>query len=186
MTLQIHRINRQILQDVLAPGDLVCDATCGNGHDTLFLAREVLPGGHVYAIDIQTQALASTQARLHQAGYLEGVTYLEADHKDLKDLLPPGLALVFFNLGYLPGSDHRVRTQAESSLLALQGALNLLRPGGMVSLMLYQDPPQGLEEAQLLLRWGRSLDPTRYTVLEAHLTNMPNRPPHQVFIQKRP
>lgn len=32
-----------ILEPRLLPGDLVVDATAGNGHDTLFLAQRVLP-----------------------------------------------------------------------------------------------------------------------------------------------
>ena len=37
----------------IRPGDAVVDATAGNGHDTLFLARCVGPAGRVYALDIQ-------------------------------------------------------------------------------------------------------------------------------------
>ncbi|SUM33655.1 SAM-dependent methyltransferase, MraW methylase family [Staphylococcus gallinarum] len=33
---------------------IVIDATCGNGHDTLFLAEQV-PDGKVYGFDIQKQ-----------------------------------------------------------------------------------------------------------------------------------
>ena len=45
--------------------DIVVDATMGNGHDTLFLAKLAK---QVYAFDIQEQALGKTQERLNQAG----------------------------------------------------------------------------------------------------------------------
>lgn len=35
------------------PGDTVVDATCGNGYDTIHLARLVGHEGHVFAFDVQ-------------------------------------------------------------------------------------------------------------------------------------
>ena len=47
-------------QEIWAPfihkGDLVVDATAGNGYDTLFLARAVGPSGTVFAFDRQVSA----------------------------------------------------------------------------------------------------------------------------------
>lgn len=42
---------------LVSPGDTVVDATCGNGHDTLALARLVGPHGCVIALDIQVSAV---------------------------------------------------------------------------------------------------------------------------------
>lgn len=42
---------------LVSPGDTVVDATCGNGHDTLALARLVGPHGCIIAIDIQVSAV---------------------------------------------------------------------------------------------------------------------------------
>src|SRR3954454_12453143 len=53
-----------ILSERLRPGDLVVDATAGNGHDTLFLAERVLPGGRVFAFDVQTEAIDATRVRV--------------------------------------------------------------------------------------------------------------------------
>ena len=39
------------------PGDTVVDATCGNGHDTKWLAQAVGPSGRVFAFDIQVCSL---------------------------------------------------------------------------------------------------------------------------------
>lgn len=43
-------------QSVVRPGDCVVDATLGNGHDTLFLAKLVGPAGHLYGFDVQACA----------------------------------------------------------------------------------------------------------------------------------
>jgi ubiquinone/menaquinone biosynthesis C-methylase UbiE len=41
----------------LKPGQVVCDLGCGNGYHTLRMARQVAPGGKVYAVDIQQEML---------------------------------------------------------------------------------------------------------------------------------
>lgn len=43
-------------QSVVRSGDCVVDATLGNGHDTLFLAKLVGPAGHLYGFDVQARA----------------------------------------------------------------------------------------------------------------------------------
>jgi len=53
-----------MLKDRLRPGDVVVDATMGNGHDTLFLTQCVSPGGHVFAFDVQAAALVETAKRV--------------------------------------------------------------------------------------------------------------------------
>src|ERR1700753_1556592 len=37
--------SHRLLEGRLRPGDWAVDATAGNGHDTVFLAQRVLPGG---------------------------------------------------------------------------------------------------------------------------------------------
>ena len=53
------------LAEVVTKEDIVVDATMGNGHDTLFLAKLAKK---VYAFDVQEQALEKTRDRLDQAG----------------------------------------------------------------------------------------------------------------------
>lgn len=54
---------------VVRPGDTVIDATCGNGHDTLELAKLVCADnapGYVYAFDVQEDALANSSYLLDE------------------------------------------------------------------------------------------------------------------------
>ncbi len=44
-------------QSVVRAGDCVVDATAGNGHDSLFLARLVGPAGLLYSFDVQARLL---------------------------------------------------------------------------------------------------------------------------------
>ena len=52
------------LREVITDQDTVVDATMGNGHDTLFLAKLAK---EVYAFDIRA-GLGQTQKRLEEAG----------------------------------------------------------------------------------------------------------------------
>ena len=63
LTEQAHAIIRQVVR----PGDVAIDATAGNGHDTRFLAELVGQTGHVFAIDLQQEALQRTAALVGEA-----------------------------------------------------------------------------------------------------------------------
>jgi predicted methyltransferase len=147
----------QAVAAVLAPGDIAIDATVGNGHDTLFLAQQVGPGGKVYGFDIQEAALDSAWQRLLAAGATAQVALYHAGHEAMAVLLPETVAgrvkAVMFNLGYLPGGDKQRTTGASTTLAALQAALSLLAPGGVISLLAYTGHPGGREEAEQLKAW---------------------------------
>ncbi len=57
-------LSRYFLERTINSGDWVIDATCGNGHDTLYLHSLVGDSGRVYAFDNQLAAVASTKSRL--------------------------------------------------------------------------------------------------------------------------
>ncbi len=141
----------------LQPGALAVDATAGNGHDTAFLAERVGPAGHVWAFDVQAEALAATRARLDACGLLERVTLLHRGHEGWREALPPELrgqlTAVMFNLGYLPGGDQRRVTSPVTTLAALNEAVAWLAPGGIVSLLVYRGHAGGLEEHAAIERW---------------------------------
>ncbi len=50
----------------LNQNDSVIDATAGNGHDSLFLAKKILPHGHLFIFDIQKKALLQTQSLIEK------------------------------------------------------------------------------------------------------------------------
>lgn len=61
-------------------GDLVIDATCGNGYDTLTLLKMVADEsqqGRVYGFDVQKAALESTSSLLEQSVCSNEVAFLQ-------------------------------------------------------------------------------------------------------------
>ncbi|EUJ33562.1 S-adenosylmethionine (SAM)-dependent methyltransferase [Listeria floridensis FSL S10-1187] len=71
--LGIVPFSHELLKKVIFPGDAVLDGTCGNGHDTLFLAELVGPNGQVFGYDIQAKAIQITESRLEDAGMSDQV-----------------------------------------------------------------------------------------------------------------
>lgn len=154
------------IRSFLKPGDAAVDATAGNGHDALFLADCIQPGGRLWAVDIQAIAIEATRQRLAAEGRLEGVTLMQANHAELFSIIPPAfhgkIRVIVFNLGYLPGGNKACITLPHSTLSALSASLSLLAPGGLLSVMVYPGHKGGAAEAQVILDWLTTLDP-RYT-----------------------
>lgn len=129
--------------------ETVIDATCGNGHDTEFLCQLVGDEGIVIACDIQQAALEATQQRCIRYANLR---IEQGNHADVLASLVPDYAgraaAVMFNLGYLPGGNHQLTTQPESTVAAIDAAWQLLRPQGVLSVLAYVGHPGGLEEAE--------------------------------------
>ena len=161
----------------IRPGDAVVDATAGNGHDTLFLARCVGPAGRVYALDIQKEALEATATRLQAAGVSERALLLNAGHETLATQIKTPVAAVVFNCGYLPGGDKNRSTTAETTLAGMNQALELLQPHGILVAVLYPGHPAGARETAAVCRWASALPQQHYTVLRYELINRVNRPP---------
>ncbi|RMG35512.1 MAG: methyltransferase domain-containing protein [Gammaproteobacteria bacterium] len=153
----LTRLAHERLSEVLGEGDWAIDATAGNGHDTLFLARAVGPSGRLAAFDIQEEAIANTHQRLAQEGLPARVVLHQAGHERMAEQLGPGwrgrAAAVTFNLGYLPGGDHAKTTLPMTTLAALDQALALLRAGGLLSVIAYRGHPGGKAEADAVTAW---------------------------------
>ena len=142
---------------VAGMGDEVVDATAGNGHDTLELARLVGETGRVYAFDIQQAAIDQTRRRLSRHGLLERVTLQLCGHEHLLERLAPEcqgkIAAVMFNLGYLPGGDKQRVTRAATTVPAMEQAARCLRPGGILTVIAYPGHPGGSDELDAVTEW---------------------------------
>ncbi len=92
--------------------------------------------------------------------------------QDLLQVVQPGTAdAVMFNFGWLPGADHAVFSTAQSSIPALQAALEAVRPGGVVSAILYSGQVIGTDEKQTVLEYLRALPLKSFTVLVCDFAN---------------
>ena len=179
-------LTHEFLASRLAPGGFFIDATCGNGHDTAFLCRLAGPQGRVLALDVQPQAVAATRARLEKEGLAPIARVVQADHVRLAELAAPASAdCVVFNFGYLPGADHALFTTPASSLPALEAALDILKPGGVLAACLYSGGPNGGGEKAAVEEFFAALPLTRYTVLACRFANWADTAPLPCFVLKK-
>ena len=170
----------------LRPGDLAVDATMGNGRDTENLCRWVGESGMVYAFDIQEQALEATRERLRNAALLERAVLIHAGHEHMAEYVQKPVQAVVFNLGWLPGGKHSVTTKAGTTERAVDAALKLLCPGGLLSVCVYPGHEEGKRELAMLLSKCESLDVRRFTVLHHHFLNAGEEAPRLILVQKNP
>ena len=82
-------------------------------------------------------------------------------------------------------ADHAVFSTADSSIPALQAALQAVRPGGIVSAILYSGAVIGTDEKQAVLAWLRALPLKSFTVLVCDFANWAETAPLPCFILKK-
>ena len=175
---------KEVLQRAVQPGDSVADATMGNGRDTLFLAELVGEGGRVYAFDIQQDAVDSTRKLLESHGMSDRVSLFCRSHSEMAEAVPGGLSAVVFNLGWLPGGNHAFTTRCASTEKAVRQALELLRPGGIVTICVYPGHEEGKKEREMLLSLLAGLSNRRWNVLHQSFLNAGEGAPECLVIQR--
>lgn len=188
--MNLTTLTHLIVANFLREGDIAVDATVGNGHDTLFLAKKVGDSGRVIGFDVQETALASARERLEQEDnkLLERVTLLQLSHAEMENALANSQfteapRAILFNLGYLPGSNKSVTTETEETLKALKSGLKLLAPGGVLTAVLYAGHPEGERESAAVLKWAKGL-PERFRVYCTSLYNRMETAPKLIAIEK--
>lgn len=183
MQLNTLSMVHRFLEQSVKPGSFCIDATAGKGRDTALLCRLAGEMGRVLAFDIQQAAVDQTKALLAAEG-LTAEVVLDS-HAHMERYAEAGTAdCVVFNFGRLPGGDPAVFTRADSSVAALDAALRVLKPGGMVAIALYYGGANGYTERDAVLAWLETLDDRRFSVLRCDWANRRNDPPMPIFIWK--
>lgn len=175
----------EILNRAVLPGDTVVDATMGNGHDTLSLCRLVGEAGTVYAFDIQPRAVENTRARLAEAGMSARARLFCAGHERMAEFVPAPVSAVVFNLGWLPGGNHETTTRWETTRLAVDAALDLLGPMGVLVVCVYPGHAEGERERQALAEHLSVLRPQAFNVLRQQFLNAGPGAPECIVVQKQ-
>lgn len=183
--LRATEMAHALVRERVVDGELVVDATVGNGHDTVFLAELVGAAGRVVGFDVQEQALAATRARVGAAGFAERIELHRENHAVMGGVVEGGAAAVMFNLGYFPGGDHGVVTRPDTTVAALAAAAGLLRAGGIVTCVVYPGHEGGVEESAAVGGWFGDLQQGEFAVVRYEFTNQRNSPPFMYAAERR-
>lgn len=175
---------KTLLRKSIDFGDVAIDATAGNGHDTLYLTELVGDTGHVFAFDVQQQALDATRERLKAHDVFERTTLILDGHENFAKHVDEPIGGAIFNLGYLPGADHSLTTHAETTITAIDAMLEQMKIGGIVVLVVYHGHEGGKEERDNVLKYVENLPQKQVHVLRYDFLNQKNDPPFVVALEK--
>jgi len=121
------RIDEIVPRLQLKPGDIVADLGAGSGLFEVQLAKAVLPGGHVYAVDIDEGFFPDIRKRAAEAG-LNNVTTVLGSFTD------PNLPVKNVDVAFF----HDVLHHVEDRAAYLKSAGAYLKPTGRVVIIDYE------------------------------------------------
>lgn len=138
----------------LSKGDVCIDATAGNGHDSLFMAKLVTCEGSLFSFDIQVEALTQTKKLLTDNDCMRQAKLIHDCHSKMKNSLNPDLMrrikVVAFNLGYLPSGNHKIITKKETTIKAITEIYDWIDKNGVISVVAYRGHYGGIQETNAI------------------------------------
>jgi SAM-dependent methyltransferase len=181
---------KRVVEGIVKLGEIVIDATVGQGNDTLFLAQLVGTEGLVFGFDIQAEALSIAEIKIKEKLGLDcHVKWLLRSHEFMLEMIPAEfkgqVSAIMFNLGYLPGFDHQITTLPQSTLVGLHAATKLLRNGGVATIVVYTGHDGAQEEADAVEHWASLLPQKQFNVLSYRFLNQQNNPPFLIVVEKK-
>lgn len=175
-----------LLRTHLRGGDIVVDATAGNGWDAAVMAS-CIGTGTLYCFDVQQTALDVTAVRLR--GLPVDARLVLAGHETMRDHVDAPhrghVRAVTFNLGYLPGGDKEITTMADTTRAALDAALSLLADDGVLTVVCYRHQ-EGERELDMCRAMFSSWEQGTVTCIETSFINQQGKPPVVFVAAKKP
>ncbi|MCI2921529.1 methyltransferase domain-containing protein [Staphylococcus hominis] len=176
---------KTLIKQHIQEDSIVIDATCGNGHDTLFLAKQV-PNGNVFGFDIQKEAIEHTKEKIAP---FKHVTLIHDGHENILNDIPSDIIgnvdAAIFNLGYLPKGDKSIVTKPETTIQAIESIFKLLSTEGIIVLVIYHGHEEGQIERDELLKYLENFDQSKAHILKYQFINQVNHAPFICAIEKR-
>lgn len=169
-------VEKSFLLPHIKKGGVAADFTMGNGHDTLWLSREMGTDGTVYAFDIQPQALKNTRALLQKENALENYTLILDSHHKAAEYITEKICVGMFNLGFLPGGDKSITTMRDTTLAAIRAAVSLLAPDGALLIAVYPGHEEGHIEGELIEKELATYDRRELCASKFKIVNSPTSP----------
>ena len=166
---------KSLIAPHIVAGSTVVDFTMGNGHDTLWLSRAVGDEGHVFAFDVQQQALDNTAVLLRDEGR-ENCTLILDSHSNVKKYVTGPISAGLFNLGWLPGGDKSITTLRETTLPAIRDAIDLLDHDGAILVAVYPGHEEGTAEGIAVGEMLAAYDRHEICCSQLRIINSPTSP----------
>ena len=174
--IDLLELQKHFILTHLKAGDAACDFTMGNGYDTEFLSKTVGETGHVFAFDIQEQALESTSENLRKAGCPNNYSLILDSHHNVKKYVDVPIKAGMFNLGYLPGGNKKITTMRETTMPAIEAAISLLDRDGILLIAVYPGHAEGDAEGKMIAEYLSTLIRYKHCATKIKILNSPTSP----------
>lgn len=186
---RVTSLSHIIVSRYIQRGDIVVDATFGNGYDTLFLAQTVGEEGYVFGFDIQDLAYENTEKLLKDSAPSANVRLFLKNHSLMKEIIPVEfhgkVSAIMFNLGYLPQSDKSITTNPQDTDLALRNAVEILKPGGIITVSVYIEQINGAVEHKTVQEFVHKLSGKYFETMHVQYPSRLKTPPELFVIRKK-
>ncbi len=169
-------LHKQFILTHVKEGDVVVDFTMGNGYDTEFLSKAVGKNGHVYAFDIQKAAVESTARRLKAVDCPDNYTLICDSHHNVKKYVEGPIKAGMFNLGWLPGGDKSITTMRETTMPAIEAAIELLGEDAILNIAVYPGHPEGDAEGKMIEEYLSLLSRFKVCATKVKIVNSETSP----------
>lgn len=118
--------------------------------------------GSVYGFDIQQVALENTFKKLSlefSESELQRVYLFHQNHSLFPAVILEGsVSAIMYNLGYLPGGNKEIITRPTHTILSLRSGKQLLKTGGIMTIMCYRGHDGGIDETNAVLEETSTFD----------------------------
>lgn len=175
---------RYLLQECIQKAKVIIDATCGAGHDCLFLAQNAPQDAQIVAFDIQSIALEKTAELLEEHRVRQRVNLNLDNYINFKSYISNKIDLIIFNLGYLPQADKDITTQVDDLAAALPSMLMQLNCQGVICIVSYIGHTAGRKEYLWLESYLPELSNKEFNVGKYMLFNHNNSAPIVYIIER--
>lgn len=173
---------RQLADYIIKSNDIIIDATCGNGKDTLFLSK-LIPNGHIFGFDIQEIAINNTKKLLDENN-INNYTLFNCSHELISSKLKyykGKISFIIYNLGYLPNGNENITTTYKSTISSIKQSLDLINKKGIIVITVYPGHNEGNKESNKLRSYLKTIE-NEYNIMEYHNTDNSDAP-YVIYIQ---
>ena len=116
------------------------------------------------------------------SGWKDGIELLSSI---MQETVSGPVKYICFNLGWLPGGDKSITTHWKTTSMALSQALDMLLPGGVLSVCVYPGHEAGAEELREIQLFFSALRPQEFNCLRQTFLNAGPGSPECYIVQKQ-
>ena len=172
-----------LIDNYVSEEGIVVDCTSGNGFDSLYLCKRMQGKGFLFSFDIQKEAIGRTKKNLKENCSYDNYKVINDSHSKINQYIETNIDFAIYNLGYLPNSNSKIKTNFKETIISLKIVLELLRNKGTIVIVAYTGHDEGKERDEVF-DFLKNINPKKFSVMNLNIINVNKYPPEVFLIQK--